>query len=235
MQVPIALTFYSTALLVRVVADGLGAVPQDTVQAATALGYRPLGRFFRVELPIAVPVITAGLRVADRGQRQPGRRGRHDRQDNLGRLFDEGFKLSVDEPYYPPIVLGIVLCVLLALVLDVLVMVPQPGDDPVATGGAGMIGDTFDWLTDPANWHSTDFDTGILAQLARPRRFSARRTGDRAGDRAATRAVDRAHRPGHLAGERGQRACARCRPSACWCCWSSSSRRTSTAAPTRAT
>ena len=38
--------------------------------------------------------------------------------DNLGRLFDKGFKLSVGQPYYPPIVLGIMLCVLLALVLD---------------------------------------------------------------------------------------------------------------------
>ncbi|MET0837452.1 MAG: ABC transporter permease subunit, partial [Marmoricola sp.] len=64
LQVPIALSVYSTALLVRVVADGLGAVSKDTVQAATAIGYRPLGRFFKVELPIAVPVITAGLRVA---------------------------------------------------------------------------------------------------------------------------------------------------------------------------
>ena len=35
---------------------------------------------------------------------------------NLGQLFDKGFKLSTDTPYYPPIVLGIVLCVLLALV-----------------------------------------------------------------------------------------------------------------------
>ena len=64
LQVPIALTLYSLALLVRVVADGLGAVPQETAQAATALGYKPLRRFFRVELPIAVPVIAAGLRVA---------------------------------------------------------------------------------------------------------------------------------------------------------------------------
>jgi len=43
--------------------------------------------------------------------------------DNLGRLFDIGRQLSTPDPYYPPIVLGIVLCVLLALVLDVLVVV----------------------------------------------------------------------------------------------------------------
>jgi osmoprotectant transport system permease protein len=43
--------------------------------------------------------------------------------DNLGRLFDEGIKLSTPDPYYPPIVLGIVLCVLLALAFDVAIVV----------------------------------------------------------------------------------------------------------------
>ncbi len=122
LQVPIALSLYSIALLVRVVADGLAAVPGDTVQAATALGYRPLGRFFRVELPIAVPVITAGLRVAIVANVSIVTVAGTIGFDNLGLLFDQGFKLSTDTPYYPPIVLGIVLCVLLALVLDGLVL-----------------------------------------------------------------------------------------------------------------
>jgi len=43
-------------------------------------------------------------------------------QENLGRLFDEGKNLSTTGPYYPPIVLGIVLCVLLALVFDTLIV-----------------------------------------------------------------------------------------------------------------
>lgn len=122
LQVPIALTLYSTSLLVRVVADGLAAVPSETTQAATALGYRPLQRFFRVELPIAVPVITAGLRVAVVANVSivaiAGTIGMH----NLGLLFDQGFKLSTSTPYYPPIVLGIVLCVILALLLDGLII-----------------------------------------------------------------------------------------------------------------
>lgn len=122
LQVPIALSLYSTALLVRVVADGLAAVPEDTIQAATALGYRPLGRFFTVELPIAVPVITAGLRVAVVANVSIVAVAGTIGMSNLGLLFDTGFKLSTDQPYYPPIVLGIVLCVLLALVLDLLVV-----------------------------------------------------------------------------------------------------------------
>ncbi|RLV50434.1 ABC transporter permease subunit [Nocardioides mangrovicus] len=122
LQVPIALSIYSTSLLVRVVADGLGAVPTETVQAATALGYRPLARFFRVELPIAVPVITAGLRVAVVANVSIVAVAGTIGLDNLGRLFDQGYTLSVTEPYYPPIVLGIVMCVLLALVLDAIVL-----------------------------------------------------------------------------------------------------------------
>jgi len=122
LQVPIALSVYSTALLVRVVADGLGAVPIETVQAATALGYKPVGRFFRVELPIAVPVISAGLRVAVVANVSIVAVAGTIGMSNLGLLFDQGFKLSTNTPYYPPIVLGIVLCVLLALVLDIAVV-----------------------------------------------------------------------------------------------------------------
>ncbi len=107
-QVPIALSVYSVALLVRVVADGLGAVPEETLQAATAIGYKPLGRFFRVELPIAVPVITAGLRVAIVANVSIVTVAGTIGFDNLGRLFDTGLKLSVTKPYYPPIVLGII-------------------------------------------------------------------------------------------------------------------------------
>ncbi|MCW2868195.1 MAG: binding-protein-dependent transport system inner rane component [Marmoricola sp.] len=122
LQVPIALSVYSTALLVRVVADGLGSVSSETLQAATAIGYTPAQRFFAVELPIAVPVITAGLRVAIVANVSIVAVAGTIGMDNLGRLFDQGFTLSVDQPYYPPIVLGIVLCVLLALVLDAFVL-----------------------------------------------------------------------------------------------------------------
>lgn len=122
LQVPIALTFYSVSLLVRVVADGLASVPTDTVQAATALGYRPWERFFKVELPIAVPVIAAGLRVAVVANVSIVAVAGTIGMANLGSLFDQGFKLSTTSPYYPPIVLGIILCVLLALVLDLLIV-----------------------------------------------------------------------------------------------------------------
>ena len=73
---------------------------------------------------------------------------------NLGQLFDKGFKLSTDTPYYPPIVLGIVLCVLLALVLDALRCVLVNRYVTPWRRAVDLIGDVFDWLTDPAHWRA---------------------------------------------------------------------------------
>lgn len=122
LQVPIALSGYSAALLVRVVADGLRSVPRDVTQAATAIGYGRVRRLFTVELPIAVPVIIAGLRVATVSNVSMVAIAGTIGMANLGQLFVIGFQLSTPDPYYPPIVLGIGLCVLLALALDLLLL-----------------------------------------------------------------------------------------------------------------
>ena len=64
LNVVVALSLYSLALLTRTVADALTSVQGETTQAAFAMGYRPLRRLFGVELPMALPVLFAGLRVA---------------------------------------------------------------------------------------------------------------------------------------------------------------------------
>jgi osmoprotectant transport system permease protein len=121
-NVVIALSVYTVALLVRVVADGLGAVPDDVAQAATAMGYTSFQRLRRVDLPIAVPVIAAGLRVATVSNVSLVAVAATIGVPELGQLFTNGFQLSVGSPYYPPITLGIVLCVLLALALDAIIV-----------------------------------------------------------------------------------------------------------------
>jgi osmoprotectant transport system permease protein len=113
-NVVVALTIYTVALLVRVVADALGAVPEEVLQAATAMGYRRIGRLLKVELPIAVPVIAAGLRVAAVSNVSLVSVAALIGVPELGRLFTDGFQLS----YQTPILLGIILSVLLALVFD---------------------------------------------------------------------------------------------------------------------
>jgi osmoprotectant transport system permease protein len=122
LQVPIALSVYSVALLVRVVADGLASVPDDVVQAATAMGFGPFSRLVKVELPIAVPVICAGLRVATVSNVSLVAIAGTIGLSNLGQLFTTGFQLSSPTAYYPPIVLGIVLCVVLALTFDLTIV-----------------------------------------------------------------------------------------------------------------
>ncbi|WP_249523313.1 ABC transporter permease [Modestobacter marinus] len=121
-NVVIALTVYTVALLVRVVADGLAAVPDDVLQSATAMGLTRFQRLRSVELPDAVPVIAAGLRVATVANVSLVAIAATIGIPQLGQLFITGFQLSVTGPYYPPIALGIVLCVLLALALDALIV-----------------------------------------------------------------------------------------------------------------
>jgi osmoprotectant transport system permease protein len=113
-NVAVALTIYTVALLVRVVADGLASVPDDVAQSATAMGYKRRQRLIAVELPIAVPVIAAGLRVAAVSNVSLVAVAATIGVPELGQLFTNGFQLA----YYPPIIIGIVLCVALALVFD---------------------------------------------------------------------------------------------------------------------
>lgn len=113
-NVVVALTVYTVALLVRVVADALGSVSEDVLQAATAMGYRRVGRLLKVELPIAVPVIAAGLRVAAVSNVSLVSVAALIGVPELGQLFTNGFQIS----YQTPILLGILLSVLLALVFD---------------------------------------------------------------------------------------------------------------------
>ncbi|GAA4879599.1 ABC transporter permease [Serinicoccus chungangensis] len=113
-NVLVAMTLYSIALLTRTVADGLGSVPGATRQAATAMGYGELRRTLVVDLPLAVPVITAGLRVAAVSNVSIVSVAALIGVSQLGQLFTEGFNRND----MGPIVVGIVACVALALVLD---------------------------------------------------------------------------------------------------------------------
>lgn len=113
-NIVVALSVYTVALLVRTVCDGLLSVPFEVRQAAQAIGYRGAPRFFKVDLPLAVPVIAAGLRVACVSNVSLVSVAALLGVPQLGMLFTQGFQLR----FLTPIVLGIVLSVVLALVLD---------------------------------------------------------------------------------------------------------------------
>jgi osmoprotectant transport system permease protein len=113
-NVVIAMTLYTVALLVRTVADGLGSVPEAVNQSATAMGYSRGRRFISVELPLAVPVISAGLRVAAVSNVSIVSVATLIGVEQLGSLFIDGFNRAFMEP----IIVGVVACVLLALAFD---------------------------------------------------------------------------------------------------------------------
>ncbi|MCE1174184.1 MAG: ABC transporter permease subunit [Propionibacteriales bacterium] len=119
LNVVIALSVYTVALLVRTVVDGLGSVPDDVAQAATAMGLGGVRRFFTVELPLAVPVIAAGLRVAAVSNVSIVSVAALLGIAQLGSLFTDGFARD----FLDPIVVGIVACMVLALVLDVGILI----------------------------------------------------------------------------------------------------------------
>lgn len=117
-NVVIALTLYTAALLVRPVLDALVAVPQHVIAAATAMGYRPGRRFLAVELPLAVPVLVAGVRVASVSNISLVSVGALVGIGGLGRLFTDGFQRD----YLFQIGVGIVFTLVLALLIDLLLV-----------------------------------------------------------------------------------------------------------------
>ncbi len=125
-NVLVAMTLYTIALLTRTVADGLGSVPDHVRQAATAMGYSPLRRLFVVELPLAVPVISAGMRVAAVSNVSIVSVAALVGVSQLGTLFTDGFNRNV----MGPIVLGVIACVLLSVLFDLVILVATKAMTP---------------------------------------------------------------------------------------------------------
>ncbi|MDT7579384.1 MAG: osmoprotectant transport system permease protein [Pseudonocardiales bacterium] len=117
-NVYVALTVYTVALLVRTVADALSAVPPIVVNSATAMGYTPFRRFAAVELPLSVPVVVAGLRVAAVSSISLVTVGALIGFGGLGKMFTDGFQRDIPAE----ILTGIVLVLLLAVVVDGLLL-----------------------------------------------------------------------------------------------------------------
>ena len=125
-NIVVALAVYSTALLIRSVVDGLRSVSPSVRQSATAVGYGWLRRLFRVELPLAMPVIFAGLRVVTVSNIALVSVAVLVGSGALGKLFDLGFSSS----FYTPIIVALVLMLILSLIFDSLILLIQRGTLP---------------------------------------------------------------------------------------------------------
>ncbi|MBR7744939.1 ABC transporter permease subunit [Phycicoccus sp. BSK3Z-2] len=128
-----AMTVYTLALLVRTVADGLSAVPDHVEQAATAMGYGGLRRLFGVQLPLAVPVIASGLRVASVSNVSIVSVASLIGVSQLGDLLIDGYQRVI----YGELLTGILACVVLALALDRLIVLGARLLTPWQTAGGG--------------------------------------------------------------------------------------------------
>lgn len=117
-NVIVALTLYTTALLVRAVPEALDAVPAQVRDAATAVGYTRVSRMLKVELPLSVPVLIAGLRVVAVTNISMVSVGSVIGIGGLGTWFTEGYQADKSDQ----IVAGIIAIFLLAIVIDVLIL-----------------------------------------------------------------------------------------------------------------
>ncbi len=117
----IALALYTLVILVRNAVTGLAQVPPDVVEAARGMGFGRARRLLRVELPIALPSIVAGVRVATVSTISLLTVAAYVGTGGFGQLIDQGFRAD----YRAKIVTACVACVLLALLADALLVLLQ--------------------------------------------------------------------------------------------------------------
>jgi osmoprotectant transport system permease protein len=113
----IPLIGYNVLILVRNILVGLDAVPPDVLDAADGMGYRRFARMIRVELPLALPSIFAGLRVATVSTIGIVTITAVIGLGGLGQLILRG----LIESFHTPLVVATVLSIVLALFADLLI------------------------------------------------------------------------------------------------------------------
>ncbi|MDH2442466.1 ABC transporter permease [Amnibacterium sp. CER49] len=115
-NIVVALTIYALAIMVRSAADAFASVPEGVQQSATAQGFSGAQRFLTVELPLAGPVLLAGIRVVSVSTISLATVGSLVGISSLGDLFTDGFQRN----FLLEAVVGFVLVLVLAAVFDVL-------------------------------------------------------------------------------------------------------------------
>lgn len=119
--VVIGLTLYSLTILVRNVLEGLRAVPDDVRDAALGMGYGRTRLLLSVELPLALPAVMAGLRVATVSTVALTTVGSIVGYGGLGNLLLS----AVDSQFRAQVLAAGVLCVVLAIAFDLVLVAAQ--------------------------------------------------------------------------------------------------------------
>jgi osmoprotectant transport system permease protein len=117
----VPLVAYTLLILIRNIVAGLRAVPPEVREAAEGMGYRPLRQLFSVELPLALPAIVAGIRIATVTTIGLITITALIGQGGLGQFMIDGF----ERDFRTPLTVGIVLSVALAVGADILLVGTQ--------------------------------------------------------------------------------------------------------------
>ena len=119
--VVLGLGLYSLTILVRNILDGLDAIPAEVRESARGMGYGAGRLLFRVELPLSLPTVMAGLRVATVSAVALTTVGALLDYGGLGDLLIAGKQSN----FKAQVLVTSVLCVLLAVVLDLVLVALQ--------------------------------------------------------------------------------------------------------------
>ncbi len=114
----IALVIYSLTILVRNVIAGLEGVPEDVRESARGMGYGPARQLFSVELPLALPAVFAGLRIATVSTVALVTVGALIGAGGLGNLIYEG----LNSVFRAQVLTAAALCVVIAVAADLLLL-----------------------------------------------------------------------------------------------------------------
>lgn len=112
------LVLYSLTILVRNILAGLEAVPEEAKEAALGMGYGPARLLWEVELPLAMPALMAGIRIATVSTIALTTIGSIVGRGGLGNLIDD----ALPSFFKAQVLAASVLCVLLAVVADLLLL-----------------------------------------------------------------------------------------------------------------
>jgi osmoprotectant transport system permease protein len=126
----IALTSYTLLILIRNIVAGIDGVPAAVKEAADGMGYTPRARFWRMEVPLALPVIVAGIRIAT-----VTTVGLVTVTAVIG-LGGYGFFIlrGLNTFFWTQLIVGVVLSVVLATILDLILIGLQRVLSPWARG-----------------------------------------------------------------------------------------------------
>lgn len=117
----IPLTIYTLLMLLRNIVEGFRGVAPEVRDAAEAMGFRRSRQILRVELPLALPVIFAGIRIATVTTVGLVTISALVGQGGLGQLFLDGFYRD----FPTPLLVALVLSVALAVTLDLVLLLAQ--------------------------------------------------------------------------------------------------------------